>query len=284
MPSQPLETAGWNFSPVFDLMDSDVHDAGSPTLRPVEMRPPAALSGGGVGLGNFWKLYESLGMTNHAAAPPLPPLDESELSNSDDLLPSPVLEVRKMAQSLLVQDAAAIDATPGTTKKQRRKARRLAEKALQEDESTSETQKSSKVNVNPAKKTDVEIVPQTPTKPSRAKSNVGAKIRPSTPTLAPNTVRPPQTPVTQQAGTIFGSTSNPTTPDSARCAPAWPFPVQNGSSARIASILASLQLAVAASSGYYACWLRPSSQNCTTCYCATALTPRHYTTTTASHT
>jgi hypothetical protein len=196
MPSQPLETAGWNFSPVFDLMDSDVHDAGSPTLRPVEMRPPAALSGGGVGLGNFWKLYESLGMTNHAAAPPLPPLDESELSNSDDLLPSPVLEVRKMAQSLLVQDAAAIDATPGTTKKQRRKARRLAEKALQEDESTSETQKSSKVNVNPAKKTDVEIVPQTPTKPSRAKSNVGAKIRPSTPTLAPNTVRPPQTPVT----------------------------------------------------------------------------------------
>jgi hypothetical protein len=101
MPSQPLETAGWNFSPVFNLMDSNVHDVGSPTLRPAETAPPAALSGGGVGLGNFWKLYESLGMSNDAAAPLLPPLDESELSNSDDLLPSPMLEARKTIQAPL---------------------------------------------------------------------------------------------------------------------------------------------------------------------------------------
>jgi hypothetical protein len=204
MPSQPLESAGWNFSPVFDLMDSNVHDVGSPTLRPAETAPTVALSGGGVGLGNFWKLYESLGMSNHATAPLLPPLDESELSNSDDLLPSPILEARKVIQAPLLQDTAAIDATPGTTKKQRRKARRLAEKAIQEDESTSETQKpqnpqkSFKVSVSPAKKKVMDIIPQTPTKPSRAQSNVGAKIRPSTPIPAPSTIRPPQTPVTAQ--------------------------------------------------------------------------------------
>jgi hypothetical protein len=202
MPSQPLETAGWNFSPVFNLMDSNVHDVGSPTLRPAETAPPAALSGGGVGLGNFWKLYESLGMSNDAAAPLLPPLDESELSNSDDLLPSPMLEARKTIQAPLLQDIAAIDATPGTTKKQRRKARRLAEKTLQEDESTSETQKSSKVIASPAKKKVMDVIPQTPTKPSRAQSNVGAKIRPSTPVPAPNTIRPPQTPVTAQRPAI----------------------------------------------------------------------------------
>lgn len=81
MPSQPLDQ-GWNFSPVFDLIDSDPHDIGSPTLRP-EMRSPT-LSEGGVGLGDFSKLYESLGLLADAPIPPLPLLDESDSSISDD--------------------------------------------------------------------------------------------------------------------------------------------------------------------------------------------------------
>jgi hypothetical protein len=190
MPSQPLESAGWNFSPVFDLIDSDVHDVGSPTLRAA--RSPVALAGGGVGLGNFSKLYESLGMPTQASVPPLPLLDESELSNSDDLLPSPVLEVRKAIQAPLSQETTATGATPTITKKQRRKARRQAEKALQDD-STSEAQMSLKGLADLSATDDTDVVVETPTKPPRAQSNVGAKIRPASP--APSTTRLPQTPV-----------------------------------------------------------------------------------------
>src|ERR1051325_877444 len=138
MPSTPLDS-GWNFSPVFELIDSDTHDVGSPTLRP-ETRTPVTLSDGGVGLGNFWKLYESLGMPTDVAVPPLPPLDESELSNSDDaLLPSPVIEAirspSKETNTTLEQpdnNDTTINTLTGLTKKQRQKARKQAEKARQE--------------------------------------------------------------------------------------------------------------------------------------------------------
>ncbi|EAT89499.2 hypothetical protein SNOG_02768 [Parastagonospora nodorum SN15] len=186
MPSQPLDSA-WNFSSVFELIGSDsTHDVISPTLRPSEPRSPAAaLQDGGVGLGNFWKLYESLGMQTNVATP-LPPLDESELSTSDDaLLPSPIINAFQAPSSQAGPKekeptivSTIIPQTPGTTKKQRRKARRAAEKASEEN--IDDIQKSLVALADSSTK-DADVVNTSPTKPSRAMSNVGAKIRPASP-------------------------------------------------------------------------------------------------------
>jgi hypothetical protein len=167
MPSQPLDSA-WNFSPVFDLIDSDAQNVTSPNLRPSEARSPVALSGGGIGLGNFWKLYEGLGMRSDVAAAPLPPLDESELSNSDDaLLPSPILEPIPAPASHVsveagLQGLRVVTPPPGTTKKQRRKARRLAEKILQDLDVG--TQGDAKALTDPPAIDVPEAVVDTPTK------------------------------------------------------------------------------------------------------------------------
>jgi hypothetical protein len=211
MPSQPLETGSWNFSPVFELIGSDIHDeVASPSLRPSEPRSSVPLRDGGVGLGNFWKLYETLGMQPDPVVP-LPPLDESELSTSDDaLLPSPILEATKTS----VPDAkskeksntdSAIPPTPRTTKKQRQKARRQAEKALQEQNTSSddeqkivETLKELKALARLPIEEEIKAFVDTPTKPSRTQSNVGAKIRPATPAPAPDPPRAPQTPTPDQ--------------------------------------------------------------------------------------
>jgi hypothetical protein len=203
MPSQPLESA-WNFSSVFDLIDSDAQDVASPNLRPSKVRPPVALAGGGIGLGNFWKLYEELGMRLDTASAPLPlsPLDESELSNSDDaLLPSPILEAIKAPRpdsSLEAEDQQPTAATPppGTTKKQRRKARRLAEQVLQDQ--NAESQVDLKVLADLSVKDVSETVFDTPTKSSRAVIIAGPKIRPTSPVPAPKTTRVPQTPTIQR--------------------------------------------------------------------------------------
>jgi hypothetical protein len=197
MPSQPLDAA-WNFSPVFDLIDSDAQNVTSPNLRPSETRSQVALSGGGIGLGNFWKLYEGLGMRMDVAAAPLPPLDESELSNSDDaLLPSPILEPIPAPTSHVsveagLQGLRVVTPPPGTTKKQRRKARRLAEKILQDLDVG--TQGDAKALTDPPAIDVPEAVVDTPTKPSKGLNNVGAKVRSTSPVPAPNTSRVPQTP------------------------------------------------------------------------------------------
>jgi hypothetical protein len=206
MPSQPLDS-GWNFSSVFDLIESDTHNITSPTLRPAEASPPPSLSGG-VGLGNFWKLYEGLGMRTDVAAP-LPPLDESELSNSDDaLLPSPLLEASQAPISHndlepQPQKITAIAPLPATTKKQRRKARRQAEKQEQEQiikdaDHRVETQEDLSAPTNQLVQEHADIVLDTPTKPPRARSNVGAKIRPTSPVPTHGTIPLPQTPVAQR--------------------------------------------------------------------------------------
>ncbi|KAH7091071.1 hypothetical protein FB567DRAFT_558086 [Paraphoma chrysanthemicola] len=195
MPSQPPDS-GWNFSPVFDLIDSNVHDIGSPTLRP---KPRLSLVEGGVGLGNFGKLFETLGFP---APEPLSPLDESELSNSDDaLLPSPLLEATRVPAERVVdaepqsQDEVKTDnqdASP--TKKQRRKARREAERnALQRE--ILQPQETLKSVVQASSKQNADTF-ETSTKPLRAQSNVGAKIRPSSPVAAVDVI------AKQQASTI----------------------------------------------------------------------------------
>jgi hypothetical protein len=226
MPSQPLDNSAWNFSPVFDLIGSDSsHDIVSPTLRPSEVRSPGALADGGVGLGNFWKLYESLGMQPDVVAPPLPPLDESELSTSDDaLLPSPVIEAIQAPLSQ-VKPVAKEDndlvvlPTPGTTKKQRRKARRLAEKVVQDNITTDEEQKDEPQQSLKAladlstKISDVTV--DAPIKPTRALSNVGAKIRPASPAPATEVPQAPQTPTPAQRPVLtkrLRSSALPATP------------------------------------------------------------------------
>lgn len=222
MPSQPLET-GWNFSPVFDLIDSDSHDVMSPNLRPSEA-PPSTLPGGGVGLGNFSKLFESLGLSTDTVAA-LPPLEESELSNSDDaLLPPPVFDVGQISTTHTTADAEPHHETAENvsliTKKQRRKARRAAERALLEQSEKTEA-------LEPAPEGDVkalqvslakeelkaETVPETPTKPTRARSNVGAKIRPASPGPVPDVIQVPQTPASRPKLAQQSRSSNiPVTP------------------------------------------------------------------------
>jgi hypothetical protein len=214
MPSQPL-LKGSDFSPVFGLIDSDVLDIGSPTLRPAQTRPlEPTLKDGGVRLGSFTKLFESLGFSDRASLPPLDP--ESELSNSDDaLLPSPTFEVAQPP----IQHVEITEEKP-MTKSQRRKARLRAGKELEEeqnrlrvmqetlDQIAEEHKEMNHLEQRMSLRKQLEDLavttvaaetPETPSKPSRkhSRSNVGAKIRPATPTLVA-AMPPPEVPQTQQ--------------------------------------------------------------------------------------
>jgi len=208
MPSHSLDT-GWDFSSVIDLIDSGARNISSPTLRPAAPAATPASQDGGVRLGSFSKLFESLGFADIAPAP-LPPLDpDSELSNSDEaLLPSPVLEPpHALAQHDESLDEQANNNT-GLTKTQRKKARRRAEKEMEAEQARlrvmqetldqlaeereqvdRQAQRASLRKqlgelVNAPKK-DIDAL-ETPCKTSRAhsRSNVGAKLRPTTPSLA----------------------------------------------------------------------------------------------------
>ncbi|KAI2486415.1 Atrophin-1 multi-domain protein [Pyrenophora tritici-repentis] len=208
MPLQSLDT-GWDFSSVIDLIDSGAHDTSSPALRPAAPAETSALQDGGVRLGSFSKLFESLGFTDDAPAP-LPPLDpDSELSNSDDvLLPSPVLQPPRTPAKHEPEVEEQATNNTGLTKTQRKKARRRAEKEIeaesarqrviqetldqlaedreqidrQAQRASMRKQLSEFVNTP---KTDIDA-PETPCKTSRAhsRSNVGAKLKPTTPSLA----------------------------------------------------------------------------------------------------
>jgi len=208
MPSHSLDT-GWEFSSVIDLIDSGAHDISSPALRPAAPAATPASQDGGVRLGSFSKLFESLGFAD-AAPTPLPPLDpDSELSNSDEaLLPSPILErPRTPVKHGDTLEEQAITNT-GLTKAQRKKARRRAEKEVEAEQTRlrvmqetldqlaeereqmdRQAQRASlrkqlgELAHTPKKGTDT---PETPCKTSRAhsRSNVGAKLRPTTPSLA----------------------------------------------------------------------------------------------------
>jgi hypothetical protein len=192
---------------VFDLLDSDCQDVRSPILRPKAPSCSAqAASGGGIQLGDFTKLYETLGYPTSLAVP-LPPLDESELSNTDDaLLPSPGIQstVRKTSTKAQLPQTSVISAigqqpeTPsGLTKKERRKIRKQAEAArhdipVQEKQQDIAWNESQEPLPGFAKEKAVRKV-ASPSKLSRAQSNVGAKIRPTSP-LKPESTRLPQTP------------------------------------------------------------------------------------------
>lgn len=192
MPSQPPES-GWDFSSVIDLIESDVHDISSPTLTPKKRPTLSTVEDGGVRLGSFAKLYADLGFPEAA---PLPPLDpESELSNSDDLLlPSPVLDTVQISTEPN-QDAEDLSSSNTvSSKKQRQKARKLAEKEriAKELEERFQLQKQLRELAEAPAKIKTRAVPDTPTKTSRtqSRSNVGAKIRPPSPSPVAVTTTP----------------------------------------------------------------------------------------------
>ncbi|EOA84724.1 hypothetical protein ACJQWK_07249 [Exserohilum turcicum] len=205
MPSQPIDT-GWDFSSVIDLIDSGSSDIRSPALRPATQTFTPASRDGGVRLGSFSKLFESLGLPDTPAAP-LPPLDpDSELSNSDEAtLPSPTLRPVQTLAKHVGATAELLSETPALTKTQRKKARRRAEKELLEEQNRKrimqETldqlaeerdQRAHPVQHASPQKQAVELdsksiedadAAETLCRPSRtsSRSNVGAKIRPATP-------------------------------------------------------------------------------------------------------
>jgi hypothetical protein len=211
MPSQPL-FKGSDFSPVFGLIDSDVLDIGSPTLQPARARAlDSTPKSGGVRLGSFSKIFESLRLSDSASLPPLDP--ESELSNSDDaLLPSPIFDVAAPP----VQHVEATEGQP-KSKTQKRNARRRDKKELEEEQNrlrvmqeTLDQIAEEHLQMNLLEQrlslrqqleeiADTAATAETPSKPSRkhSRSNVGAKPRPTTPT--PVVVVPePEAPRTRQ--------------------------------------------------------------------------------------
>jgi hypothetical protein len=143
MPSQS-PASGWDFSSVIDFIDLDPYDVGSPTLHPQTADRSAFLPEGGVGLGDFSKLYESLGMPIETAVASLPALDESELSNSDDAAPTSPAAIQTPVDEAPTGSAPSHSPTIHTAnymnKNQRRKARRQAEKVLQEQAAKEEDQ------------------------------------------------------------------------------------------------------------------------------------------------
>ncbi|KNG50638.1 hypothetical protein DDE82_005307 [Stemphylium lycopersici] len=252
MPSQPLDT-GWDFSPVIDLIDSGSEDIRSPALRPATQPPSSALQDGGVRLGSFSKLFETLGFSDIPAAP-LPPLDpDSELSTSDDaLLPSPTFQPKQTSVEHVEVPVEQPTDTLELTKTQRKKARRRAEKEQMEEQTRQRVmqetldqladereQREHQYQQLPLRKqldeiakasTKVTDAVETPCRSSRtnSRSNVGAKIRPTTPIhkLPSKAVETPQTqqkqPKTPKARPSIlkrPSTAQPTTPPQPQQAP-----------------------------------------------------------------
>lgn len=193
MPSQPVDI-GWSFSSVYDLIGSDTQDISSPVLTPSPRHSKSTVrdNDGGIHLGSFAKLYESLGFPQDAPLA-LPPLDfESELSNSDDaLLPSPIVQSSQSPEDVFSSsNDDQLVADTGLNKKQRQKARKRAERerlqAVAKDEEERKQLEFRKqleaLAEAAAKKRETAI---SPSKPSRAqsRSNVSAKIRAPSPEL-----------------------------------------------------------------------------------------------------
>ncbi|KAF2640071.1 hypothetical protein P280DRAFT_549889 [Massarina eburnea CBS 473.64] len=95
MPSQPFDT-GWDFGPVLDLIDSDVHIASpSPNKTPLPFAPLSGqttlkdkTSTRSLRLGDFGKLFAELGITNDRSPSPISSTEPElgDTSSSDDSL------------------------------------------------------------------------------------------------------------------------------------------------------------------------------------------------------
>ncbi|KAF2240800.1 hypothetical protein BU26DRAFT_190753 [Trematosphaeria pertusa] len=219
MPSQPIDDPGWDFSSVLELIDSDLqHHVVSPTLRPASRAldhisknkvPKDAEDNRSLHLGSFGKLFEELGLFNEEPLPPVSPaepLSDDPSSSDDALLPPPVIEAEvetkdpKLAKEDVVDtnsivkevyDTVADDAYTGMTRKQRHLARKKAEKERKaQQQPEKQLAQREKVRKNLLRELIDSSVPDTPTPINgpalkqvqpHSRSNVGAKIRPTTP-------------------------------------------------------------------------------------------------------
>lgn len=182
-------------------------------------------------MGNFHKLYETLGWPETSTVPPLPPLDESELSNSDDVLLSPVLEATQPLIKAEPQASSDEDAPLGLTKKQRRKARREAQRVLQEQHEGEDPVKNVPLtkDVKAPKPEPQSTTILRPASPSKVRIQGRPKSRSVSPVkaAAPRVVLVPQTPTPigpQRPGHKRSKSSKshnaPTTPLPSKVAPA----------------------------------------------------------------
>jgi hypothetical protein len=211
MPSHPPST-DCDYGPVYPLRESDVLNDCSPTLQPAQISVDTPLKDGGLRLGNFAAMFKTLGISDTASLPPLDP--ESEFSNSDDaLLPSPTFE---LVQAPPVKHVEDTEDQP-KNKKQRQKARKRAERVLEEeqnrlrviqetlDQISREHQQIDHVEQRLSLRQQLEdladtaAAPETASRPSRSHSrfNVGSKMRPTTPN-AVAAISEPEAPRTQQ--------------------------------------------------------------------------------------
>ncbi|KAF2800564.1 hypothetical protein K505DRAFT_263517 [Melanomma pulvis-pyrius CBS 109.77] len=147
MPSRPHDT-GWDFSRVLNLIDSESQDVGSTTLLP-RTQTDASLPDDaktqipkGKRLGSFTKLWEQLGVPDDVPLPaisPLEPESEDQTDSDNALLPPDDLDDngadtdRSLDAGLtsFSKDVPTEDPFAGMNKKQRAKARKRAEKERQ---------------------------------------------------------------------------------------------------------------------------------------------------------
>ncbi|KAF2877857.1 hypothetical protein BDV95DRAFT_663145 [Massariosphaeria phaeospora] len=96
MPSHPIDT-GWDFGPVLNLIDSDLHDIGSPTLSSthrtyldLSQNSEDAKRNRLVRLGSFSNIWEGLGVPGVSTPSALSPVDlvAEDFSSDDALLPA----------------------------------------------------------------------------------------------------------------------------------------------------------------------------------------------------
>lgn len=195
MPSQPIDT-GWGFNAVIDLIESDF-DVASPTLSTAStvkpndglLGPPMSDSGSLAGsalnsqsnlhLGDFTRLFGELGYSSPLPpVAPASPIDlESHVSSDDAIL------FDKIGSSSSGEHEDQDSPLAELTAKQQKQARK---KAAKKERKTRKALIASTVLQDHA--SSVNPVTQT-----RNRSNVGAKIRPATPTpeVQPDTSKLP---------------------------------------------------------------------------------------------
>ena len=210
MPSRPLDT-GWDFSRVITLIESDT-DSGPVGLLP---RVKTTLSSSpndshgaseGIHLGSFTKLWEELGIPDDGSLPAISPLEteSDDQTDSDSALfpPTQSVEHRDVDENKIRHtDSEGVDKEyrhgpcAGMNKKQRQKARKRAEQQRKADaileHQNQYTEKDKEefediLDLSP-KKQLVRGAPAVTAKSQRSqsRSNVGAKMRPGTPSQEP---------------------------------------------------------------------------------------------------
>ncbi|KAF1973332.1 hypothetical protein BU23DRAFT_533432 [Bimuria novae-zelandiae CBS 107.79] len=193
MPSHPIDT-GWGFNAVIDLIESD-YDVASPTLSTASTVTPGddtpERSVGFIAeplpdaqynphLGDFTKVFGGLGIPLSDPAALVSPVDSEGPISSDDAI------LNEQSNSSSPEEPADLDSPlAGLTARQQKRARKKAakkERKAQKDGRAMDVPEKTLNNMQP-------IQPST-------RSNVGAKIRPTTPTqlVVPTIGSKPQPP------------------------------------------------------------------------------------------